>query len=311
MAATPRAVRARGRGPHDRTGVAAFPMPGNGQRRLVGGDQRPAGPGVSVVIVPPCGGSRKRCRWIVGGGHGWFAQGRGGERTHALGEGDLRPEPQIARGLGGRCEHMTNVAEAVAADHLGPGRASPPEAIGERVGHLAHRVRLGARDIERPVGTGFDREHVRSSDVGHVHEVPHLTAVLEHAWRFASLERAANDARDPRVRRVTRHARPVDIVISQRGDARSVLPRERGAQVFLVQLRRGVHVARVERRVLRDLLGDQGGAAPRARRLERPASRSDSSRSGAHRPVLRAPVPSFAVHHHAARQHDGPTKPSS
>ena len=72
----------------------------------------------------------------------------------------------------------------------------------------------------------------------------------------------------PGVGRVARHPRAVDVVVAQRGDGRARLARERGAQVLLGELGRGVDVARVERRVLGHRLGLERAAADRARRLE-------------------------------------------
>ena len=95
-------------------------------------------------------------------------------------------------------------------------------------------------------------------------------------------QRRAEDARDAGVGRVARHPRAVDVVVAQRGDRRAGLARERGAQVLLRHLRRGVDVARVRRRVL-----GHRARARAARRRPGTAARS-GRRRGRARPAAAA-----------------------
>ncbi len=113
-------------------------------------------------------------------------------------------------------------------------------------------------------------EHVGRGDVGDVHEVAPLAAVLQHPRRLAPFQRGAEDRRDAGVRGVARHPRPVDVVVAQRPGSSAGLPRPRGDQVLLGGLGGGVGAARVERGVLADESGDQVAAAAGAARLEAP-----------------------------------------
>ena len=88
----------------------------------------------------------------------------------------------------------------------------------------------------------------------------------------------------PAYGRVARHPRAVDVVVAQRGDRHAGLARERGAQVLLRELRRGVHAARVQRRVLghrlrgRAAARSAGRAARSGRRRGRRAARARARR---------------------------------
>ena len=132
-----------------------------------------------------------------------------------------------------------------------------------------HGARRAAGDVERARDAGLQREHVGRGDVAHVHEVaPLARRPRTRAARCPAASDGAEDARHAGVGRVARHPRTVDVVVAQRGDGRAGLAGERGAQVLLRDLGRGVDVARVERRVLGHRLGRQRAAAARARRLE-------------------------------------------
>jgi hypothetical protein len=77
--------------------------------------------------------------------------------------------------------------------------------------------------------------------------------------------------------------------------------------VFLGELGRRVHVARIHRGVLADQPGREGGAAHRAGRLE--AARvqvGDGSRAWPYDAVPLALVPPLPVHHHRPGQHQPP-----
>ena len=79
------------------------------------------------------------------------------------------------------------------------------------------------------------------------------------------------------------------------------------AEAFLGELRRGVHVARVEPVILGHRLGVEWPAAARARRLVAPGVEvGDGARAGTDHAVGDAAVPALAVDDHARRQHDAP-----
>ena len=149
--------------------------------------------------------------------------------------------------------------------------ASGPNASAIAVGHVEQPARRAARDVERTGHAGRGaREHVRARR-------RRATWTKSRSWPPSSKTRGARpvrqrvgeDRRDPRVRRVARHPRSVDVVVPQRGhDDGRVLACERRGQVLLRDLRRGVDVARVEPRRLGNGLGREARAALRARRLE-------------------------------------------
>ena len=157
-------------------------------------------------------------------------------------------------------------------------RRPPPEQArrrAERDRHVENRARRAGAHVERARSRLVDgqRQHVGVSDVCDVDEVASLPAVLVHPRRLATFVGAAEHAGDPGVRRVARHPWPVDVVVTQRRDgAPVVLSGVRRAEPFLGQLRRGVHVARVEPVVLGD------GFAPSWRPHTGTAARSDRRR---------------------------------
>ena len=141
------------------------------------------------------------------------------------------------------------------------GARSDRHGVGERPSQVADGVRSAAGDV---VGAGLDvgpgeGGHVGPGHVVDVDEVPGLAAVLEHLRRLPCRQGAAKDRRHSRVGRVARHPRPVDVVVAEGDDGGPRLPPPQRAQVLLVELGGGVHVAGVEGRVLVD-----GGPAGRA-----------------------------------------------
>lgn len=134
----------------------------------------------------------------------------------------------------GGSDHVADVAQPILArdGRCGSARA---ERAGECHRHVAHRSGSSARDVAGVAQTRLERDRVRTRHVDHVHEIAQLRAVLEHPGALAALERAPDDARDPRVGRVTRHPRPVDVVVAECGDGRlRVLALVRAAQMLLV-----------------------------------------------------------------------------
>ncbi len=188
--------------------------------------------------------------------------------------------------------------------------------IGERPGQVADGVGGSAGDV---VGAGLDvgpgeGGHVGPGHVVDVDEVPGLAAVLEHLRGLPGGQGAPEDRRHPRVGRVPRHPRPVDVVVAEGDDGCPRLSAPQGAQVLLVELGGGVDVAGIERRVLVD-----GGPAGRAATPGHGAGRVEAAGgqvvggagAGAHVAVLVAPVAALAVDHHAAGQHQpAPERPS-
>ena len=169
-----------------------------------------------------------------------------------------------------------------------------------------------ASDVERAV-IGLlaeERGDVRARNIADMDEIASLVPVFEHSGRVTALVRAAEDARDARVRSVARHSRPVDVVVAQRRDRGAlVLAGERRAQVLLMQLGGGIHVARVDRRVLGHGLGDELAATLDTGRIVlTQCDRRAGTRRRAHDSVLGAAIAPLAVDHHAAGQHDSSGK---
>jgi hypothetical protein len=82
--------------------------------------------------------------------------------------------------------------------------------------------------------------------------------------------------------------------------------------VLLVELRRGIDVARIGRGVLGDRPGRDLCPAPRAARIEAPGVEVlGAARRWADDPVLGAAIHPFAVHDHARGQHEPPAEASS
>ncbi len=109
------------------------------------------------------------------------------------------------------------------------------------------------------------------------------------------------------VRRVAGHPRPVDVVIAQCGHRRPRLARERGTQVLLVQLRRRVDVAGIQRGVLSHRARGERRSAVRAGRLEAAGLQVvERAGTGPHVAVLGARVAPLAVDDHAACEHEAP-----
>ena len=156
-------------------------------------------------------------------------------------------------------------------------------------------------------------EHVRPGDVGHVHEVAQLAAVLEHRRCLAAPVGAAEQARNAGVRRVLRHPGAVHVVVPERrGGAAGVLPGVRGA--------RGPpgpassSRTRCEDRPSAPPAPGQPRAATRTSGT--PARSGQPSRSvrrrggGRTTPCVATPVSALAVHHRARREHEAPAEPA-
>ncbi len=123
-------------------------------------------------------------------------------------------------------------------------------------------------------------------------EVPALRPVLVDGGGHPAGERRAEERGHSRVRRVTGHPRPVDVVVAQRdrGPVDRAGPRRR--QMLLGELGGRVGVPRVQRRVLADQPGAQRGAAVGAGRIEPPGTQiRHGTRPRPDHPVLRAGVP--------------------
>ena len=178
------------------------------------------------------------------------AQRRVGELGHPVAEPGLGPEPEPLGGRLGRRHDVPDVAQPVAAGHRGSGTA---ERAGQRLRHLADRVRLPAGDVEGPQRAWHarpQRGQVGPGHVVHVHEVAPLLAVLVHLGRPACLQRGPEDRRHPRVRRVARHPRPVHVVVAQRDRGPAGHPGPGGGQMLLGELAGRVGVPGIQRGVL-------------------------------------------------------------
>jgi len=123
------------------------------------------------------------------GGAGRLPERRPGELRYPGREPGLCPEAELAPGQLGRGHDVADVAEPVFAGDLGLRAA---EGAGQGTGHLSDRVRLAAGDVigAQPAAlAGLQGRQVRRGDVGHVHEVPALRAVLEYLRRLPRFER--------------------------------------------------------------------------------------------------------------------------
>src|SRR5207237_8146565 len=106
------------------------------------------------------------------------------------------------------------------------------------------------------------------ADVANMNEVAALATVFEHVRRVASGDGAPEDAGHAGVRGVTGHPRPVDVVVSQRGHAHPImLAGETTGEMFLLELRRRVHVPGIDRRAFGDRPRDERRTALRAERF--------------------------------------------
>ena len=164
-----------------------------------------------------------------------------------------------------------------------------------------------AGDVERTVERRRCRqgEHVGAGDVVDVDEVAELAAVLEDLGCPPGLQRAAEEAGDSGVRRVARHPRAVDVVVAEGRDRADAHGRRRrtGAPggAWSRRTRCADRAAR-PRGSAADASGWPHAGHPGSKR---PAARSAGWRGpGAFVAVAGARVPPFAVHHHAAGQHE-------
>ena len=149
-----------------------------------------------------------------------------------------------------------------------------------------------------------ERCEVGPRDVGDVHEVAGLAAVLEDLRRLAALERGAEQRRDAGVRGVPRHPGAVDVVVAQRHRRGAGLAHPRRGVVLLGDLAGGVDVRGSSRASSSTSAQSAGGRSagsgcrsrrPRARRpraAAAPGRRARGTRSGPRRrPPSRRPAP--------------------
>jgi hypothetical protein len=136
-------------------------------------------------------------------------------------------------------------------------------------------------------------------------EVAALATVFEDLRSASGGESAAEDARDTGVRRVAGHSWPIHVVVPEHRRRHAVFPSERGHEVFLVDLRRGIDVPRIERGIFAHDHGLELVTATGAPRFE-PArvEVAAPSGTGTDRPVVSTPVCAFAVDDHAAGQYE-------
>ncbi len=238
---------------------------------------------------------------------GGAAQRCPGEPGHAGPEAHLGPEAEAAgRGVGGGHD-VPDVAQPEPAGHLGRRAA---ERVRQGAGHLAHRVRVPARDVERRQRARHPTAQpgqVRPGHVVNVDEVPQLPPVLEDLRRPAAFQRGPEDRRDTRVGRVPRHPRAVHVVIAERDRRPAGHPRPDGRQVLLGDLAGRVRAARVERRVLGHRGRREPAGAFRAARLEPAVAQvAGAPRRGTDPPVPGAVVGALPVHDHRRGEHEPP-----
>ena len=255
-------------------------------RRLVVDDEDVAAGVVDVSPWRPCG---RR----AGGARALRKLARSSCRDPAAPRSRTRPcrrrtarapwKPSRSAASVGAGEDVAHVAEPVVAGRHRRGRPRPRSRHAARaaISPTLRGVPLATLNAPGHGLAGGEREDVRAGDVAHVDEVAQLAAVLEDARRAAGRQRAGEDRRDAGVGRVARHPRPVDVVVAQRGDRHARLAAERRREVLLVQLRRGVDVARVRRRVLGDALRPQRRAAAAGRAAR--SGRRRGRRAGAGR----------------------------
>ena len=140
-------------------------------------------------------------------------------------------------------------------------------------------------------------------------EVAQLFSVLVDLGCLAGGHRAREDRRDSGVWRVPGHPWSVHVVIAERGHGDPGFTREGETEVLLVELRRGVDVARVRPCDLGDRLRVQRLSASGADRVETSGVQvvlgSRLRRSDC--PMRRARVTAFSVDDHAA----GEDKPAA
>src|SRR5882757_919796 len=164
---------------------------------------------------------------------------------------------------------MPDIAEPVVTSDY---RSRPAVRRGEAGGHIAHGMWMTRADVVRGQLAGrsvvFQGRDICGRDIRDVYEIPALAAILENPRCLATLQRGAEDRRDPGVRRIARHSRPVHIVIAQRDDAAAGHPRPRCTEMFLREFACGVGVSGIQRGILWHLAGAERRAAHRASRLE-------------------------------------------
>ena len=81
-------------------------------------------------------------------------------------------------------------------------------------------------------------------------EVPALSTVLEYPWSFSTVQCAQKYAGHTGVRGVRRRPRAIDIVVAQRDHGVTTFASVGETNVFLVDLRSGIDVPRIDGGVL-------------------------------------------------------------
>ena len=221
-----------------------------------------------------------------------------------FGERNSGAEVELLGCSGGRCDDMTDIAQTPLAgdDRRWSARCHDLPELLRQVGDGARRA-TGHVERSGHVCTRTERGHVGPGDVGHMHEIPSLSAVLKDAWCLTSVQRAEEQAGYPGVGGVDGSSWSVDVVVPKCDHRGSCLAPERRAQMLLMHLGGGVDVAGVECGVLVDRGPRQVRAARPAGRLERTRLEPrHGTRSGSDRPARRAAIGALAVDDHAAGQ---------
>ncbi len=192
-------------------------------------------------------------------------------------------------------------------------RCRPPVGRGQSRGHLADGVRPAAAGVVRgegprtACGDRLQRHGVRGGHVPYMDEVAALAAVLEDPGGLPAGQGRTEEGGDTRVRGVAWHPGPVHVVVAQRHRAAARRAGPGRGQVFLGEFGRGVHIARVGRRVLRDQPGLQLGTAVRTARLEAaPRQVGLRARAGPDRAMTGTRVAALPVDHHRSGEHQTP-----
>src|SRR2546425_3979993 len=236
--------------------------------------------------------------------HHRFAERSLRELGDAVCEQRRRAVAQHARGPLGRCEDMSHVAGAKLA---GDDRRRAAGGCVQREREIENRARLATADVEHSDRRvlAFDRKDVRMCDIADMYEVTTLAAVLEDARGTPLGEVASEDAGDSCVRRISRHARPVHVVVPEPcdGDAREA--RRGEGEMLLVQLCRRIHALRLGWPFLGH--GDRIERASAVHAAQIEAACAEVAFVALARsawPTAFAHVRAFAIHRHAAREHE-------
>src|SRR5208337_2533675 len=80
------------------------------------------------------------------------------------------------------------------------------------------------------------RKEICSSNVLDMNEVSQLSPIFVNDWRKSSKQLALEDGCDTGVRRVSRHTRPVNVVITKCYNRDSIMSTQSHAEKFLIEL---------------------------------------------------------------------------